>query len=50
MNEITFAKGAGFHLVSLENRILRAETAVLSLLSIIQHEWAGLNKNPLLVF
>ena len=49
LNEINLARDAGFHTVSLGNRILRAETAALSLLSIIQYEWGDLNKNPLLV-
>ncbi len=43
MNEIDRAKDAGFHIVSLGNRILRAETAAVSLLSIIQYEWGDLN-------
>jgi 16S rRNA (uracil1498-N3)-methyltransferase len=43
LNEINLAKNAGFHIVSLGNRILRAETAAVSLLSIIQYEWGDLN-------
>ena len=43
INEINLARDAGFHIVSLGNRILRAETAALSLLSIIQYEWGDLN-------
>ena len=43
MNEINRAKDAGFHIVSLGNRILRAETAAVLLLSIIQYEWGDLN-------
>ena len=43
INEINLARDAGFHTVSLGNRILRAETAALSLLSIIQYEWGDLN-------
>jgi 16S rRNA (uracil1498-N3)-methyltransferase len=43
LNEINLAKDAGFHIVSLGNRILRAETAAVSLLSIIQYEWGDLN-------
>ena len=42
-NEINLARKAGFHIVSLGNRILRAETAAVSLLSIIQYEWGDLN-------
>jgi len=42
-NEINLAKDAGFHIVSLGNRILRAETAAVSLASIIQYEWGDLN-------
>ena len=43
LNEINLAKDAGFHIVSLGNKILRAETAAVSLLSIIQYEWGDLN-------
>jgi len=43
LNEINLARDAGFHTVSLGNRILRAETAAVSLLSIIQHERGDLN-------
>lgn len=42
-NEINRAQEAGFQIVSLGNRILRAETAAVSLLSIIQYEWGDLN-------
>ena len=38
INEINLARDAGFQTVSLGNRILRAETAALALLSIIQYE------------
>jgi len=38
-DEIDAARKSGFQTVSLGNRILRADTAALSLLSIIQHEW-----------
>ena len=49
-HEINLAREAGFHIVSLGNRVLRAETAAVSLLSIIQYEWGDLSiKNPLLV-
>ena len=51
MNEINLARKAGFHIVSLGNRIVRAETAAVSLLSIIQYEWGDLSiKNPLLLY
>jgi 16S rRNA (uracil1498-N3)-methyltransferase len=43
INEINLARDAGFHTVSLGNRILRAETAAVSLLSIIQYEWGDLS-------
>ena len=43
LNEINLAKDAGFYIVSLGNRILRAETAAVSSLSIIQYEWGDLN-------
>ena len=42
-DEIHAARVSGFQTVSLGNRILRAETAALSLLSIIQYEWGDLN-------
>ena len=42
-NEINLAREAGFHIISLGNKILRAETAAVSLLSIIQYEWGDLN-------
>lgn len=42
-NEINLAREAGFHIISLGNRILRAETAAVSLISIIQYEWGDLN-------
>ncbi|HUX47482.1 MAG TPA: 16S rRNA (uracil(1498)-N(3))-methyltransferase [Desulfosporosinus sp.] len=42
LNEINLAREAGFHIVSLGNRILRAETAAMSLISIIQYEWGDL--------
>jgi len=42
-NEINLAREAGFHIIFLGNRILRAETAAVSLISIIQYEWGDLN-------
>ena len=42
-NEINLAKDVGFQLISLGNRILRTETAAVSLISIIQYEWGDLN-------
>jgi len=42
-DEIDAARKSGFQTVSLGNRIIRADTAALSLLSIIQHEWGDLN-------
>lgn len=42
-NEINQAREAGFHIISLGNRILRTETAAVSLISIIQYEWGDLN-------
>lgn len=41
--EIRIARNAGFHIASLGSRILRAETAAITLLSIIQYEWGDLN-------
>jgi 16S rRNA (uracil1498-N3)-methyltransferase len=42
LNEINLAREAGFQIISLGNRILRAETAAVSLISIIQYEWGDL--------
>ena len=42
-DEIDLAREAGFHIISLVNRVLRAETAAISLISIIQYEWGDLN-------
>ena len=42
-NEINLAREAGFQIISLGSRILRAETAAVSLISIIQYEWGDLN-------
>ena len=42
-NEINLAREAGFQTISLGNRILRTETAAVSLISIIQYEWGDLN-------
>lgn len=51
LHEINLARKAGFHMVSLGNRISRAETAAVSLLSIIQYEWGDLSiKTPLNLF
>jgi len=41
--EIRLARDAGFRSVSLGSRILRAETAAITLLSIIQYEWGDLS-------
>ena len=42
-SEVNLAREAGFQIISLGNRILRAETAAVSLISIIQYEWGDLN-------
>jgi 16S rRNA (uracil1498-N3)-methyltransferase len=42
-DEINAARKSGFHTVSLGNRIIRADTAAVSLLSIIQYEWGDLS-------
>lgn len=42
-NEINQAREAGFQIISLGGRILRTETAAVSLISIIQYEWGDLN-------
>jgi len=41
--EINLARETGFHIISLGNRVLRAETAAVSMLSIIQYEWGDLS-------
>jgi 16S rRNA (uracil1498-N3)-methyltransferase len=41
--EIRLAQDAGFHIVSLGSRILRSETAAITLVSIIQYEWGDLS-------
>lgn len=41
--EIHIARGAGFRIVSLGSRILRSETAAITLISIIQYEWGDLS-------
>jgi len=43
--EIRTAKEAGFISVSLGHRILRAETAAISLIGIVQYEWGDLSLN-----
>ena len=42
-SEINLARESGFHMISLGDRILRAETAAVSLVSIIQYEWGDLS-------
>ena len=42
-DEIAAARKSGFQTVSLGNRIIRADTAAVSLLSIIQYEWGDLS-------
>ena len=43
--EIHMAKEAGFISVSLGQRVLRAETAAITMTAIIQYEWGDLNIN-----
>jgi 16S rRNA (uracil1498-N3)-methyltransferase len=43
LREIRLARDAGFHIVSLGSRILRSETASITLISIIQYEWGDLS-------
>lgn len=43
--EVDLARERRFHIISLGNRILRAETAAVSFISIIQYEWGDLNLN-----
>ena len=41
--EVRLARDAGFHIVSFGSRILRSDTAAITLLSIIQYEWGDLS-------
>jgi 16S rRNA (uracil1498-N3)-methyltransferase len=41
--EVKMALEAGFLTVSLGSRVLRAETAALTLVAIIQYEWGDLS-------
>jgi len=41
--EIRLARDAGYHIVSLGSRILRSETASLTLIAIMQYEWGDLS-------
>jgi 16S rRNA (uracil1498-N3)-methyltransferase len=41
--EVTAARRAGFVPVSLGRRILRAETAAITLVAILQYEWGDLS-------
>jgi 16S rRNA (uracil1498-N3)-methyltransferase len=41
--EIRLARDAGFRIVSLGSRILRSETAAITLVSIMQYEWGDLS-------
>lgn len=43
--EIDYTKEAGFISISLGNRILRAETAAITITAIIQYEWGDLGKS-----
>jgi 16S rRNA (uracil1498-N3)-methyltransferase len=43
--EIGWAREAGFASVSLGNRILRAETAAITMVAIVQYEWGDLSLN-----
>ena len=43
--EIEIARGAGFISVSLGHRILRAETAAITMVAIVQYEWGDLGLN-----
>ena len=40
--EVEMAKDAGFVPVSLGNRILRSETAAITVVAIVQYEWGDL--------
>jgi 16S rRNA (uracil1498-N3)-methyltransferase len=41
--ELEFARDRGFELVTLGGRILRAETAAISITAILQHRFGDLN-------
>jgi 16S rRNA (uracil1498-N3)-methyltransferase len=41
--EIASARKAGFRSVSLGHRILRAETAAITWVALVQYEWGDLN-------
>jgi len=41
--EVRLARDAGFRIISLGSRVLRSETAAITLLSIIQYEWGDLS-------
>jgi len=43
LKEIRLAMDAGFRIVSLGSRILRSDTAAITLVSIIQYEWGDLS-------
>jgi 16S rRNA (uracil1498-N3)-methyltransferase len=45
--EIRLARDAGYHIVSLGSRILRSETASLTLIAIMQYEWGDLSSRQL---
>ena len=40
--EVEAARNAGFISVSMGNRVLRAETAAMTLVGIVQYEWGDL--------
>lgn len=48
--EIGIASDAGFVPVSLGNRILRSETAAITMVAIIQYEWGDLSSSNLIAF
>jgi 16S rRNA (uracil1498-N3)-methyltransferase len=43
--EVTVVKKAGFISVSMGRRILRAETAAITMVAIVQYEWGDLSLN-----
>jgi 16S rRNA (uracil1498-N3)-methyltransferase len=45
--EVVSARNAGFTSVSLGYRILRAETAAVTLVAVVQYEWGDLSLSPL---
>jgi 16S rRNA (uracil1498-N3)-methyltransferase len=48
--EIGVARDAGFVPASLGNRILRSETAAITMVAVIQYEWGDLSPSNVIAF